>query len=208
MTKSHSLGESASPPAPLVATRAGGVAVRARQPWAPSEDRRVVLAIQVAVGIAILVFWELAIQLELAELDRSRTLLMEAEVRALRAQISPHFIYNSLTTIASFVRTDPERARELLIEFADFTRYSFRRHGEFTTLAEDCARSSATCCSSRPASATGSGSRSTWPPRCWASPSRSCACSRWWRTPCATASRPPRASATSGSSPTTAAPSA
>lgn len=76
-------------------------------------------------------------QLELAELDRSRTLLIEAEVRALRAQISPHFIYNSLTTIASFVRTDPERARELLLEFADFTRYSFRRHGEFTTLAEE-----------------------------------------------------------------------
>jgi two-component system LytT family sensor kinase len=76
-------------------------------------------------------------QLELAELDRSRTLLMEAEVRALRAQISPHFIYNSLTTIASFVRTDPERARELLLEFADFTRYSFRRHGDFTTLAEE-----------------------------------------------------------------------
>ncbi|MCG5214228.1 histidine kinase [Streptosporangium soli] len=76
-------------------------------------------------------------QLELAELDRSRTLLMEAEVRALRAQISPHFIYNSLTTIGSFVRTDPERARELLLDFADFTRYSFRRHGEFTTLAEE-----------------------------------------------------------------------
>ena len=76
-------------------------------------------------------------QLELAELDASRTRLMEAEVRALRAQISPHFIYNSLTAIASFVRTDPERARELLVEFADFTRYSFRRHGEFTTLAEE-----------------------------------------------------------------------
>jgi two-component system, LytTR family, sensor kinase len=76
-------------------------------------------------------------QLELAELDRSRTRLIEAEVRALRAQISPHFIYNSLTAIASFVRTDPERARELLLEFADFTRYSFRRHGDFTTLAEE-----------------------------------------------------------------------
>jgi two-component system LytT family sensor kinase len=76
-------------------------------------------------------------QLELAELDASRTRLMEAEVRALRAQISPHFIYNSLTAIASFVRTDPERARELLLEFADFTRYSFRRHGEFTTLSEE-----------------------------------------------------------------------
>ena len=76
-------------------------------------------------------------QLELAELETSRTRLAEAEVRALRAQISPHFVYNSLTAIASFVRTDPERARELLLEFADFTRYSFRRHGEFTTLAEE-----------------------------------------------------------------------
>jgi two-component system LytT family sensor kinase len=76
-------------------------------------------------------------QLELAELDRSRARLVRAEVRALRAQISPHFVYNALTTIASFVRTDPERARELLLEFADFTRYSFRSHGEFTTLAEE-----------------------------------------------------------------------
>ncbi len=76
-------------------------------------------------------------QLELAELDSSRTRLMEAEVRALRAQISPHFVYNSLGAIVSFVRTDPDRARELLLEFADFTRYSFRRHGDFTTLAEE-----------------------------------------------------------------------
>ncbi|WP_224025563.1 histidine kinase [Arthrobacter sp. NicSoilC5] len=78
-----------------------------------------------------------AVQVELAELDASRTLLMEAEVRALRAQISPHFIYNSLNAIASFINTDPERARELVVEFADFTRYSFRRHGDFTTLAEE-----------------------------------------------------------------------
>ena len=76
-------------------------------------------------------------QVELAELDVSRARLAEAEVRALRAQISPHFIFNALTAIASFVRSDPERARQLLLEFADFTRYSFRRHGQFTTLAEE-----------------------------------------------------------------------
>ena len=76
-------------------------------------------------------------QLELAELDESRSRLAEAQVRALRAQISPHFVYNALTAIASFVRTDPERARELLLEFADFTRYSSQTHGEFTTLAEE-----------------------------------------------------------------------
>ncbi|MFC3298746.1 sensor histidine kinase [Arthrobacter agilis] len=76
-------------------------------------------------------------QVELAELGSSRRLLAEAEVRALRAQISPHFIYNSLNAIASFINTDPQRARELVVEFADFTRYSFRRHGDFTTVAEE-----------------------------------------------------------------------
>jgi two-component system LytT family sensor kinase len=76
-------------------------------------------------------------QLDLGELDRSRARAMEAEVRALRAQISPHFVYNALSAIASFVRTDPERARELLLEFADYTRYSYRRHGDFTSLAEE-----------------------------------------------------------------------
>ncbi len=76
-------------------------------------------------------------QLALAELESSRERLARAEVRALRAQISPHFIYNALTAIGSFVRTDPERARELILEFAEFTRYSFRAHGEFTTLAEE-----------------------------------------------------------------------
>lgn len=78
-----------------------------------------------------------AAQIELGELDASRAALAEAEVRALRAQISPHFIYNSLNAIASFINTDPAQARELVLEFADFTRYSFRRHGDFTTVAEE-----------------------------------------------------------------------
>jgi two-component system LytT family sensor kinase len=76
-------------------------------------------------------------QLDLAELDRTRARSAEAEVRVLRAQISPHFIYNSLTAIASFVRTDPDRARDLLLDFAEYTRYSFRSHGRYTTLAEE-----------------------------------------------------------------------
>ncbi|ABK73324.1 sensor histidine kinase [Mycolicibacterium smegmatis] len=78
-----------------------------------------------------------ASQIELAELDASRARLDRAEVLALRAQISPHFIYNALNTIASFVRTDPDRARELILEFADFTRYSFRAAGQYTTLADE-----------------------------------------------------------------------
>ena len=76
-------------------------------------------------------------QIELAGADRRQAQLMRAELSALRAQISPHFIYNSLTAIASFVRTDPDRARDLLLEFADFSRYALRRGSAFTTLAEE-----------------------------------------------------------------------
>ena len=76
-------------------------------------------------------------QVELAELDVQRTRTAEAELRALRAQISPHFVYNCLAAIAVFVRTDPDRARELLLDFADFTRYAFRREAQFTTLADE-----------------------------------------------------------------------
>lgn len=76
-------------------------------------------------------------QLGFADADRQAKALARAEVKALRAQISPHFVYNALSAIASFVRTDPDRARELIEEFAEFTRYSFRSHGDFTTLAEE-----------------------------------------------------------------------
>jgi two-component system LytT family sensor kinase len=76
-------------------------------------------------------------QLELAELAQLRQRLANAEVKALRAQISPHFIFNALTAIASYVRTDPDNARELLLDFADFTRYSLQEHGQFTTMAEE-----------------------------------------------------------------------
>lgn len=76
-------------------------------------------------------------QLELAAASRQQARAAEAELRALRAQISPHFVYNTLTAIASFTRTDPDRARELLLEFADFTRYSLRSGGQLATIADE-----------------------------------------------------------------------
>ncbi len=80
----------------------------------------------------------LATQLRLQQADQQRVALVRSELRALRAQISPHFIYNTLTTIASFIRTDPDRARELLTLFADFTRKAFRGpQDEFASLADE-----------------------------------------------------------------------
>lgn len=62
----------------------------------------------------------------------------DAEAEAsLRSRFSAHFVHNALTAIAANVRLDPSRARELLAEFADFTRYSFRDGEADTTVAEE-----------------------------------------------------------------------
>lgn len=72
---------------------------------------------------------------QLVELTREQ--LIDAQLRSLRAQISPHFIYNSLNAIAGLIPVDPDRARELLVDFADFIRYSLGTEGDFTTLEDE-----------------------------------------------------------------------
>lgn len=74
-------------------------------------------------------------QLALAELDASRTRTVQAQLNFFWAQISLHFIYNALTAIESHVLSDPERARDLLIGFAEFIRWTFREHSQYATLA-------------------------------------------------------------------------
>ncbi|HEV7979636.1 sensor histidine kinase [Amycolatopsis sp.] len=75
--------------------------------------------------------------LERGRLEASADQAAQAELRALRAEISPHFVYNALTVIASQVKSDPDRARDLMLDFADYTRYSLARHGEYTMLSDE-----------------------------------------------------------------------
>ncbi|MPZ87590.1 MAG: sensor histidine kinase [Nitriliruptorales bacterium] len=79
----------------------------------------------------------LSLHLELAELDRERQLAADARLDALRAQINPHFLFNTLNTIASRARTDPEEARQLLLRLSDFFRYSIRQHGHFADFGQE-----------------------------------------------------------------------
>lgn len=79
----------------------------------------------------------MSLQMELAVLDRNTERLAKAELAALQAQISPHFVYNTLNTIASFIRTEPDTARQLLTDFAGFLRRTFRHRGEFSPFAEE-----------------------------------------------------------------------
>jgi two-component system, LytTR family, sensor histidine kinase LytS len=76
----------------------------------------------------------LSTQLELAELERQTELATRMELKALQAQINPHFLFNTINTIASLIRTDPVRARELLREFATFYRRTLERGDELIPL--------------------------------------------------------------------------
>jgi two-component system, LytTR family, sensor histidine kinase LytS len=73
---------------------------------------------------------QLSAQLQLSELHSATT-------TALQAQMEPHFVFNALNTIAAFIRTEPERARRLVLAFADHLRSRLARPGEFVTLEEE-----------------------------------------------------------------------
>lgn len=65
------------------------------------------------------------------------TLATEAELRALRAQINPHFLFNALTTIGYLIQTAPDRALDTLMRLTTLLRGVLRSEGEFTTLGRE-----------------------------------------------------------------------
>ena len=89
--------------------------------------------VAMAEGLAMM----LSTQLELSELERQTELATRMELKALQAQINPHFLFNTINTIASLIRTDPARARELLREFAAFYRRTLESGDELITLGQE-----------------------------------------------------------------------
>lgn len=61
-------------------------------------------------------------QIELSKIDYQRELLSRSELKALQAQINPHFLFNAINTIVSLTRTQPENARELLMHLGNYFR--------------------------------------------------------------------------------------
>lgn len=58
--------------------------------------------------------------------NRQKQALQKAELTALRSQIEPHFLFNSLNTIASLIRKDPETSEKLVIQLSNILRYFFQ----------------------------------------------------------------------------------
>lgn len=61
----------------------------------------------------------------------------EARLDALQARMRPHFLFNSLNTIASFTRSDPERAEDLVLDLAELLRAILKTEGHLVPLADE-----------------------------------------------------------------------
>lgn len=80
----------------------------------------------------------LSLQLEIAEAEKYYQLMKDAEIKALHAQVQPHFLFNALNTIVSCIRIDPNQARQLLLSLAQYFRKNLGSSTELlSTLDEE-----------------------------------------------------------------------
>jgi two-component system LytT family sensor kinase len=71
------------------------------------------------------------------KLEEQERLLLKARLDALQSQINPHFLFNTLNSVSSLVRFDPDRARELIVKLSKILRRLLGKHDEFVQLREE-----------------------------------------------------------------------
>ncbi len=92
------------------------------------------LCAPVVVGISLKVWNALRIEIKLEEQKR---LVLEARLDALQRQINPHFLFNTLNSIASLVRQRPDEARLMIVKLANLLRAMLRDHDAFVPLRDE-----------------------------------------------------------------------
>ena len=85
-------------------------------------------------GLVILAYYLIISLTHLAEKKaqeaRLETTLKETELKMLRSQINPHFLFNALNSVSALTVSDPEKAREMIVKLSDFMRYALSRKDE------------------------------------------------------------------------------
>lgn len=139
-----------TPPARLIATHfliamcvstavvlVAKVSVAFFSAWLPNLQQRFHAAIPIAAFMVLLIYLlSVALHYTLLAVESSKqaeVLSREAELKALKAQVNPHFLFNSLNSISALTATDPSAAREMCIRLSDFLRSSLRL-GERTSI--------------------------------------------------------------------------
>ena len=102
----------------------------------PSPWMTLVVVLVTVVGVATPIkIWNSArIDHRLQEQEQ---LLLAAKIEALKSQINPHFLFNTLTSISSLIRSQPDTARTLIVKLSALLRRLMRSHQHFVTLREE-----------------------------------------------------------------------
>lgn len=87
-----------------------------------------------SVALSLLIWNSTRIHLKLRDQEQ---LLLAARMQALTSQINPHFLFNTLNTVAWLIRMDPDQARELLVRLSTILRRLLRQHENFVPLRDE-----------------------------------------------------------------------
>jgi len=97
-------------------------------------ESAIYLTVVMVVGTELKIFNSVRIQIKLEEQER---LLLQARMAALQNQINPHFLFNTLNSISSLVRFDPDTAREMILKLATILRRLLNSTDSFVALREE-----------------------------------------------------------------------
>ena len=101
------------------------------QPWIFAAISAVTV---MCVAIPLKIWNNTRIEIKLKEQSQ---LLLEARLDALQSQINPHFLFNTLNSVLSLVRVDPDRARDVVVKLSNILRSLLRKHDAFSDLREE-----------------------------------------------------------------------
>jgi two-component system LytT family sensor kinase len=88
---------------------------------------------KLALGLSQLI----STQFEMSKVGKLKDMAAKAEIKALQAQINPHFLFNALNTIVSFMRFNPNAARELIVNLSTYLRYNIEETNTFVDISRE-----------------------------------------------------------------------
>ena len=98
------------------------------------SSNRITYTLQtLAVGLSQII----STLMEVSRVEQMKVMANKAELKALQTQINPHFLFNSLNAIASSIRIDPNKARELIINLSSYLRYNLELNSEFIDIKKE-----------------------------------------------------------------------
>lgn len=75
--------------------------------------------------------------MEVSKIEQIKEMANKAEIKALQTQINPHFLFNALNAITSFIRINPDKARELIINLSNYLRFNIELNDEFIDIKKE-----------------------------------------------------------------------